>query len=128
MKNLMIVTAALILPSAAFGSETPSNTNEPTANIASLSDAQCQDALEHLHKIYEQMRYMDETQAKHFLQLIGQDLRKRGLRIPPPPPPCSTPHFALEQRCGNYADAASKCQAKQRTSTSSASSTETSAL
>ncbi len=82
---------------------------EELATIASLPIERCQKDLTKLHDIHGQLRYMNQEQALEFLQLIAAEIKSKDIKMPPPPAPCSTIHLALEQRCGDLADAKNKC-------------------
>ncbi len=108
--KLLFLSALMAAPNVSLADETQPSDTEQVSRIAAMPLAQCQRDLTKLHDIYGQMKNMTTGQAQEFLHAIADDVKRRGLQIPPPPKPCSTPHLALESRCGNVSDAESKCQ------------------
>ena len=103
--TLLLATLAFLNAPHSFASE-----GAQLSRIASLPAERCQMDLRKLRDIHGQMRNMNDEQRELFLRAIAEDIRARGLQLPPPPGPCTQIHLALERRCGDEQEARSRCR------------------
>jgi hypothetical protein len=108
MKVSLIIFFSMALSSTAGAASQPSEA-EQVQRVQSLPVERCQEDLKQLHFIYGQLRLLSQSDGEIFLRNVADNIRRRGLQLPPPPKPCSAVHLALENRCGNAADAETKC-------------------
>ncbi|MGZ3653620.1 MAG: hypothetical protein ACXVB9_06730 [Bdellovibrionota bacterium] len=105
-KSILLLSLLLPIPGHCGGNVSDA---EQAARIKTMPIAQCELDLKQLRYIYAHMKGMSDSEKHDFLNQVVQGFRSQGLELPPPPAPCSAPDLALEERCGNLAQAQNQC-------------------